>query len=270
MLQNDEEELNQSENFLNKKDLKRKISLNTKADNRKKGRIQTRGVTSAKIEKERIFNLEMIELDKLNQKFIDCLLNENIEEIELHNSKFVEKLKRSKNKLLQSNLIDEENKFLNGLNNKFVKSLSKNIINNNSNSSISSIENSGVISEENSKCDNSDDKLNFHKHYEEQTNFQCCGLCSIESGLDRMRIIDDKVLMFLESLNSKVNFLDTKNSYIANGVSSSFMQSFINQIYDNGLLKKSKHICLKCYNSIKPKYKDEKNKSSNNELFIDK
>ena len=98
MFQNDEDKLNKSENFLNKKDLKRQITLNTKADNKKKGRIQTRGVTSDQIEKERIFNLEMIELDKLNQNFIDCLLNENIEEIELHNSKFVDKLKRRKDK----------------------------------------------------------------------------------------------------------------------------------------------------------------------------
>jgi hypothetical protein len=228
MLQNDEDELIQSENFQNKKDLERKIFLNTKAENRKKGRIQTRGVTLDKIEKERIFNLEMIELDKLNQNFIDCLLNENIEEIELLNSKFVDSLeKRSKQLLKSNNSLEKEKKILNGFNNKFVASLLKNIKNNNNNNSNSSNDNN-CVNKEYSKFDNSEDKLNFHKHYEEQTNFQCCGLCSVESGLDKMRIIDDKVLMFLESLNTNVKLSDTMNSYIADGVSSSFIESFNN------------------------------------------
>ena len=207
--------------------------------------IRTRGITSKEDLEKQIYDSERLELEDLNNKFLNGLeIKERDNEMKLLNklnNKFVNSLRRDSEDTVLAKLLNE-------LNNKFVRSLKNNIKFSNDKSLLSG---------------NNQDRSNFHKYYEEQTNFKTCKCCGEESGLDKMRKVDDKIQFFIESLNLQDLRNQVLNSYIVESTSPSFIDSFNSQFDKNALLKNSNYICSKCYQSIKTKQKDESEAGDN-------
>jgi carboxypeptidase C (cathepsin A) len=165
--------------------------IRNKSVKRRRDLIRTRGITSKEDLEKQIYDSERLELEDLNNKFVDSLeIKERDNEMKLLNklnNKFVDSLDFKEG--------DNEMKLLNKLNNKFVillkrdsedKVLAK-LLKELNNKFVRSLKNIEFSNDKFLLSCNNQDRSNFHKYYEEQTNFKTCKCCGEESGLDKMR-----------------------------------------------------------------------------------
>ena len=101
------------------------------------------------------------------------------------------------------------------------------------------------------------DKNKFHHNYENESNFNCCAVCAFESGMQDMEEITEKVKEYFVSSGIQALYLKRIAEYKLTR-DPDFVKSLENETNEYGVLKYYKTICRKCYNTIRPKNRKQK------------
>jgi hypothetical protein len=115
-----------------------------------------------------------------------------------------------------------------------------------------------VKNNKNNDVDVNSDKMKFFENYEKMTDFQSCGICLIETGVNEMVEITEKIHEFCITSGIQELYRQRLKEYKEDSErSEQFVKDLESETNEFGLYKMTKFICTKCYNKIRTTFRKQ-------------